>query len=111
MWSNSNRPPDSREEDAWLSDAQMSRVAPVEDEPFQSPVPTRMVSNGEYMPRPQTEQQKHAEYRVRQLAGKAARKLGQARRRLLPGTGGLASAFLAMNEVHGKTFDVNPVEM
>lgn len=58
MWSNSNRRPDSREEDAWLSDEQMKHVAPAEDEPFQSPVPTRMVSNGEYMPHPQTEQEK-----------------------------------------------------
>ena len=27
------------------------------------------------------------------------------------GTGGLAAAFIAMNEVHGKSFDVRPVEM
>ncbi|MCW2935557.1 MAG: hypothetical protein JWM19_6519, partial [Actinomycetia bacterium] len=28
MWSFSKRPPDSREEDAWLSDEQMRHVAP-----------------------------------------------------------------------------------
>jgi uncharacterized protein len=111
MWSNSNRRPDSREEDAWLSDEQMRHVAPAEDEPFQSPVPTRMVSNGEYMPHPQTEQQKHVEYRVRELADEAAKKLGQSRRQFLMGTGGLAAAFIAMNEVHGKTFNVKPAEM
>jgi uncharacterized protein len=111
MWSFSKRPPDSREEDAWLTDEQMRHVTPAESEPFQSPVPTRMVSNGEYMPYPQTEQQKHVEYRVRELADEAAKRLGQSRRQFLMGTGGLAAAFIAMNEVHGNTFNVKPVEM
>ena len=84
----------------------MRHVAPAEDEPFQSPVPTRMVSNGEYMPHPQTEQQKHVEYRIKELAFEAAKRLGQSRRQFLLGTGGLAAAFIAMNEVHGKTFNV-----
>ena len=111
MWSNSNRPPDSREEDSWLSDEQMRHVAPAENGPFHSPVPTRMVGNGEYMPAPQTEKQKHVEYRIKELADEAAKKLGQTRRQFLAGTGGLAAAFIAMNEVHGKTFNVKPVEM
>ena len=50
-----NRTPGSREEDAWLSDEQLRACAPAEEEPFQGPVPTRMISNGEYMPVPQTE--------------------------------------------------------
>ena len=78
MWSDSRRPPDSREEDSWLSDEQHARVAPSETEPFQSPVPTRMVSNGEYMPHPQTDQQKHVEHRIKELAEEAAKKLGTA---------------------------------
>jgi uncharacterized protein len=112
MWSNSRRPPDSREEDSWLSDAQQRRVAPAETEPFVAPVPTRMVSNGEYMPHPQTDDQKHVEYRVKELADEAAKRLGTTRRRFLMGTGGLAASFLAMNEVYGKKlFNVKPVEM
>jgi predicted TIM-barrel fold metal-dependent hydrolase len=112
MWSNSRRPPDSREEDSWLSDAQQRRVAPAETEPFVAPVPTRMVSNGEYMPHPQTDDQKHVEYRVKELADEAAKRLGTTRRRFLMGTGGLAASFLAMNEVYGKKlFNVSPVEM
>ena len=55
--SSSQRYPGSREEDAWLSDEQLQQCAPAETEPFQSPVPTRMISNGEYMPHPQTRQQ------------------------------------------------------
>jgi uncharacterized protein len=112
MWSNSHRPPDSREEDSWLSDEQQQRVAPAETEPFHSPVPTRMVSNGEYMPHPQTRQQEHVEDRITELADTAAKRLGTTRRKFLAGTGGMAAAFLAMNEVYGKKlFNVRPVEM
>lgn len=107
-----DRRPGSREEDAWLRDDQLKRCAPAEREPFQAPVPTRMVSNGEYMPHPQTKEQKHVEHRVKELADEASKKLGVSRRQFLAGTGGLAASFLAMNEVFGeKFFKVNPVEM
>ncbi len=106
------RPPGSREEDAWLSDDQLAHCAPAEKEPFQGPVPTRMTSNGEYMPHPQTDQQKRVERRIIELADKSAKRLGITRRQFLEGTGGLAASFLAMNEVFGKTFfDVSEVEM
>src|SRR5437763_1674606 len=108
----SERLPGSREEDAWLSDAQLERCAPAESEPFQSPVPTRMISNGEYVPFPQTQKQKQVESRVKELAGKASKKLGMTRRQFLEGTGGLAASFLAMNEVYGNAFfKVDEVEM
>jgi len=106
-----NRRPGSREEDAWLSDEQLARCAPAETEPFCSPVPTRMVSNGEYMPCPQTEKQKRVEARIKELADSASKKLGMSRRKFLAGTGGLAAAFLAMNEVFGRIFNVSPIEM
>src|SRR5258708_37697428 len=106
------RPPGSREEDAWLSDDQLANCAPAEAEPFQGPVPTRMTSNGEYMPHPQTDQQKRVELRINQLADKASKRLGISRRQFLEGTGGLAASFLAMNEVFGQTFfKVSEVEM
>ena len=104
------RLPGSREEDAWLSDDQLRRCDPAEAEPFQAPVPTRMVSNGEYMPHPQTDQQRQVEARVKEIADSAAKKLGITRRRFLEGTGGLAASFLAMNEVYGATFDLKAAE-
>jgi len=71
-----------------------------------------MISNGEYMPFPQTEKQKHVEFRVKELADKAAKRLGITRRQFLESTGGLAASFLTMNEVFGNTFfKVSPVEM
>src|SRR6266851_3546862 len=102
------RVPGSREEDAWLSDEQLEHVAPAESEPFQGPVPTRMISNGEYMPFPQTQKQKQVEER----ADHAAKKLGISRRRFLESSGGMAASFIAMNQVFGKRFfNVNAEEM
>src|SRR5438270_7248223 len=102
--STSDRVPESREEDAWLSDEQLAHVAPAEAEPFHGPVPTRMVSNGEYMPHPQTMEQKRVEARVKELATRAAKRLDVSRRAFLGSTGGLAASFIAMNEVYGQSF-------
>ena len=77
----------------------------------QSPIPTRMISNGEYMPVPQTEKQRNVEGRMQELAESAAKKLGMPRRQFLAGTGGMAAAFIAMNEVFGRFFDIDPIEM
>jgi len=45
------RRPGSREEDSWLSDTQLSRLARAEEaDTLGSPVPTQVVSNGEYFP-------------------------------------------------------------
>ncbi len=107
-----DRVPESREEDAWLSDDQLRNVAPAESEVFHAPVPTRMISNGEYMPHPQTKKQKQVEDRVKQLAAKAAGRLNISRRRFLESTGGLAASFLAMNEIYGhELFKVAENEM
>jgi hypothetical protein len=101
-----------REDDSWFSDAQLAELAPADAaERFRSPIPTQMVSNGEYMPCPQTEQQKRVESRIEELADSASRRLGMSRRKFLASTGGMAAAFLAMNEVFGRTFDVSPIEM
>ena len=97
--------------DGWTK-VQLAMCAKAEEaETLGSPVPTRMVSNGEYMPVPQTGQQKQVEARIEELAESASRKLGIDRRRFLAGTGGMAAAFIAMNEVFGRFFDVHPIEM
>jgi len=71
-----------------------------------------MVSNGEYMPYPQTRQQQHVEYRIKGLADTASKKLGISRRQFLESTGGLAASFIAINEAFGRPyFKVSPVEM
>src|SRR5262245_55886899 len=78
---------------------------------FQSPIPTQMISKSEYMPAPQTKKQKQVEQRIKELSETASKKLGMDRRRFLASTGGMAAAFLAMNEVFGRFFNVDVIEM
>ena len=91
--------------------AKCARAYEVEDPEYPLPIPTRVVSNGEYVPLPQTEKQKRVEARVKELTESASKKLGISRRKFLASTGGLAAAFLAMNEVFGRFFTVRPEEM
>src|SRR2546426_2932869 len=70
-----------------------------------------MISNGEYMPVPQTEQQRRVEARVEALADEASKKLGVSRRKFLHSSGGMAATLLAMNEVFGRFFNVSLIEM
>ena len=60
-----------------LKKSQLKKCARAyEADALQSPIPTRMVSNGEYMPAPQTEKQKRVEARIDELSTFASRKLG-----------------------------------
>src|SRR5438132_14089668 len=60
---------------------------------------------------PQTDKQRQVEARIKELADSASKKLGISRRKFLAGTGGMAAALLAMNEVFGRFFDVRPIDM
>ena len=101
------------EEDHGLLDAeQVARCRRADvAEPLRSPVPTRMISNGEYMPVPQTDKQRQVESRMGELADQASRKLGISRRQFLVSSGGTAAALLAMNEVYGTFFKVSAAEL
>src|SRR5215475_3525556 len=75
-----------------------------------SPVPTQVVSNEEFIPRPQNEQQKRVEHLIGVLGEEKAKKLGQDRRSFMASSMGLATAFLASNMVYGKHWDVDEIE-
>jgi len=94
----------------YLSDAELKRTAPAEVAAFRGPIPTQIVSNGEYNPLPQTKEQKRVEARVTQLAGDLAPKHGLSRRKFLASSAGMAAAFIAMNDVFGPVFDVSRAE-
>ncbi len=51
-----------------LSDAELKRLKPAQTKAFHSPIPTQIISNGEFSPSPQTEQQHRVESRIKQLA-------------------------------------------
>src|SRR3989442_14528221 len=99
------RIPGSREEDAWLSDEQLAKCARADEaDVFPSPVPTQMVSNGEYMPVPQTEQQKRVEARIQELADSASKKVGISRRKFLGDIARLVARVLRVPSGSGPSF-------
>jgi len=75
-----------------------------------SPVPTQVVSNEEFLPPPQSTKQAQVEWLILRASERLGSKLGINRREFLKTTGGMALAFLTMNQVFGKFFDVLEVE-
>src|SRR5919106_718182 len=94
-----------------LDEEQVARCHRADLAEPRSPVPTRMISNGEYMPAPQTQEQRSVESRLDELAEQASRRLGISRRQFLAGSGGMAAALLAMNDVYGHFFAVGEEEL
>jgi uncharacterized protein len=94
----------------YLSRAELERVMPAEHGAFRGPIPTQVVSNGEFNPPPQTREQREVEARVSALADRLGPRHGMTRRRFLASSAGMATAFLAMNEVFGPLFDVTRAE-
>ncbi|MBW2426752.1 MAG: amidohydrolase family protein [Deltaproteobacteria bacterium] len=92
----------------WLSDDEMQQVEGAEQ--HESPIPTRVVSNGEFNPMPQTGYQRRVEERIAALGDRYGRSRGMNRRDFLRSASGMAVAFLAMNEVYGGVFDVSEAE-
>ena len=86
---------------SWLSEREQRLVAGAETASAATPIPTQIVSNGEYLPPPQSETQKRVERRIFELADDNRKRLGLSRRQFLQTGCGMAAAFLAMNEVYG----------
>jgi predicted TIM-barrel fold metal-dependent hydrolase len=80
------------------------------DSDIQSPIPTRISSNEEFIPPSQSAKELEVENRLREMAARNAKKLGVSRRRFLQSSCGMAAAMICFNEVFGKTYDVDPVE-
>lgn len=101
-----------REEDSWFSDDQLAHLARADEAGIlDSPIPTHMISNGEYVPARQTREQRQVEQRLSELVDDASAKVGASRAGFLAGAGGMAAAFMAMNEVYGYMFRVDPAEL
>lgn len=74
------------------------------------PIPTQVVSNEEFIPPPQSEQQKEVEARTLEIAEQQANKHGMTRREFLRTGMGMAAALYAMNQVFGESFEVSKEE-
>jgi predicted TIM-barrel fold metal-dependent hydrolase len=93
-----------------MSDEEFKQCDYADEVGFESPVPTQIVSNGEYNPLPQTEHQKKVEGLIKEMGDHHSKKHGMDRRKFLTTSAGMATAFLAMNKVFGPVFDVSEAE-
>jgi uncharacterized protein len=93
-----------------LSDRERAQLLEAETEAFPSPIPTQVVASDEFYPIPQTRRQKQVEARLTAIGDTIAPKLNQTRRQFFATASGMAAAFIAMNEVYGPLYGVNPAE-
>jgi hypothetical protein len=96
---------------SWLSEREQRLVAGAETASVATPIPTQIVSNGEYLPPRQSETQKRVERRILELADENGKKLGLSRRQFMATGCGMAAAFLALKEIYGtNVFQVDVAE-
>src|SRR5215470_20044154 len=89
----------------WIRKFQRDRKKGVD-----SPMPTQVLSNEEFIPRPQSQKQKEVEFLIGQMAEEKSKRLGMDRRTFMASAMGLATCFVAQNKVYGKVWDVDEVE-
>lgn len=89
----------------WIRKFQRDRKKGVD-----SPMPTQVLSNEEFIPRPQSTKQKQVEHLIGQMAEEKSKKLGIDRRTFMASSMGLATCFLASNKVWGKVWEVDEAE-
>lgn len=85
----------------WIRKAERDRRKGVD-----SPMPTQFVSNEEFIPRPQNEEQKKVEALIGDLSAQSSKRVGLSRRDYMRTSMGLATCFLAANKVYGDYWDV-----
>src|SRR5258706_8473257 len=95
---------------SWLSEREQRLVAGAEAASAATPVPTQIVSNGEYLPPSQSATQKTVEARINELADLNGKSLGLNRRQFMRTSCGMAAALLAMNEIYRHLFPVTAAE-
>ena len=78
--------------------------------PAPAPIPTRIVSNEEFVPPPQSREQLAYEKRLAEISEQSARRQGLDRRAFLRTGSGMAAALLALNDVFGPCYDVSAAE-
>ena len=94
----------------FLSDDMISGLLGAEEASFPSPVPTQIVSSDEYLPVPQTPQQREVEARLIAMTDDLAPRQGLSRRRFFQTAAGMAASFVALNQVFGPLFDASEAE-
>ncbi len=93
-----------------LSPEELARLSPAETDSYPSPIPTQIVASEEFYPVAQTERQKRVEARLNDLADAYGCKNGLNRRQFFKTAAGMATAFVAMNDVYGPLYGVSEAE-
>ncbi len=93
-----------------LTPEQLSKCARADEarHAYGGPVPTRNISNGEYLPKPQSALQQRVEKRMTELIDRSAVRLGVESGQFRASDGGIVAGLVAMNDVYGRFFDVSP---
>ncbi len=76
-----------------------------------APIPSRIASNEEFIPPPQSPQQKEYEARLADITDRVSRKQGVNRRDFLRSGSGMAAALMALNQVFGDCYEVDAAEV
>jgi len=93
-----------------LDPLDLASLEPAERTSPRTPIPTRFVSSDEFLPSPQTPKQREVQARLTDLGTMLARQQGVSRRRFFGTAAGMASAFVAMNDVYGPLFGASLAE-
>jgi hypothetical protein len=91
----------------WLSYDRKPKVSQHVKAPFPSPVTTQQVSTGEHNPLWQTDQRSLVEARVAKFGDGSGYRLEQTRRQFLWTASGIAAAFLGINRVYERVFEIH----
>ncbi|HWE35197.1 MAG TPA: amidohydrolase family protein [Isosphaeraceae bacterium] len=75
------------------------------------PIPARIASNEEFVPPPQSAEQKHYEAVLGEISERAAKRQGRSRREFLRSGSGMAAALFALNRVFGDCYEVDAEEV
>src|SRR5437773_2190363 len=78
---------------------------------FLPPIPSRIASNEEFVPPPQSAEQKEYEERLAGISERVAKWQGCSRRDFLRSGSGMAAALLALNQVFGDCYQVEAEEV
>ncbi len=81
------------------------------DQPERSPIPLVIASNEEFVPPPQSAEQREVQMRLWALAETSAARCGLSRRDFLRTGCGMAAALVALNQVFGPCYDVDADEL
>ena len=94
----------------WLTARQLQHLQRGWRKRVETPIPTQVVSSGECFPPRQSRRQAQAEALMREKTDFYAGRQGMPRQRYLRSPSGMAAAFMAMNQVYGNVYRVDPAE-